>query len=160
MVVPVTHQADKSAGVVWNPYHAEDEITQLQKSQQLVRRLSSIFCRMINILSSLNSVWVTWRIKSSGQILGNNGNKDQRIYIYVLHDGKESQCYNAIIIPGYLWLLQQIIHDGFVAILCGMGSLHDLQSSIDFNFMYYSERFDNFPSIFCWKPEHTSRGTQ
>ncbi|XP_071809088.1 uncharacterized protein [Asterias amurensis] len=35
LVVPVTHIPDKTSDVVWNPYHAEDELNQLQQSQQL-----------------------------------------------------------------------------------------------------------------------------
>ncbi|XP_022105691.1 uncharacterized protein LOC110987339 isoform X2 [Acanthaster planci] len=36
VIVPVTHQPDRAAGIVWNPYSTEDDFIQLQKSQQLM----------------------------------------------------------------------------------------------------------------------------
>ncbi|XP_038050857.1 uncharacterized protein LOC119724005 isoform X1 [Patiria miniata] len=35
VLVPVSHQADAAANIVWNPYSAEDEWAQLHQSQQL-----------------------------------------------------------------------------------------------------------------------------
>ncbi len=37
MIVPVSHAPDQAAqNVMWNPYQAEDEMTRLNESQQLV----------------------------------------------------------------------------------------------------------------------------